>query len=49
LNYRNVAPVAAIEGMRELNVGHAIISRAIFVGIRQATAEMKRTMEIIGG
>ncbi|MGD0387696.1 MAG: pyridoxine 5'-phosphate synthase [Tepidisphaeraceae bacterium] len=48
LNYRNVGPVAAIEGMRELNIGHAIISRAIFVGVRQATAEMKRAMEIAG-
>ena len=49
LNYRNVGPVAAIEGIRELNIGHAIISRAIFVGIRQATAEMKRAMENTGG
>jgi pyridoxine 5-phosphate synthase len=45
LNYRNVGPVAAIEAMRELNIGHALVSRALFVGIRQATAEMKRAME----
>ena len=41
LNYRNVAPIAAITGMRELNIGHAIVSRAVFVGLRQAVREMK--------
>jgi pyridoxine 5-phosphate synthase len=40
LNYHNVLPVAAIPGMRELNIGHAIISRAIFDGLRAAVAEM---------
>ena len=44
LNYRNVQPVAAIEGMRELNIGHAIVSRAMFVGLREAVREMKRLM-----
>src|SRR4051812_13294231 len=44
LNYRNVAPIAAIEGMRELNIGHAIVSRAIFTGLREAVREMKRVM-----
>jgi pyridoxine 5-phosphate synthase len=44
LNYVNVQPVAALEGVRELHIGHAIISRAIFVGIREAVAEMKRLM-----
>ena len=44
LNYRNVAAVAAIPMMRELNIGHAIVSRAIFVGLRQAVAEMKTVM-----
>jgi len=44
LNYRNVAPVAALPMMRELNIGHAIVSRAIFVGLRQAVAEMKTVM-----
>jgi pyridoxine 5-phosphate synthase len=42
LNYRNVRPVAAIEGMRELNIGHSIIARAIMVGFEQAVREMKR-------
>ncbi|HEX4794652.1 MAG TPA: pyridoxine 5'-phosphate synthase [Humisphaera sp.] len=44
LNYRNVGPVAALPMMRELNIGHAIVSRAIFVGLRQAVAEMKSVM-----
>jgi pyridoxine 5-phosphate synthase len=47
LNYRNVQPVAAIEGMAELNIGHAIISRAVFVGLRQAVGEMKRCIEMV--
>jgi pyridoxine 5-phosphate synthase len=41
LNYRNVQPIAAIAGMAELNIGHAIVSRAIFVGLRSAVREMK--------
>jgi pyridoxine 5-phosphate synthase len=44
LNYVNVQPVAALPGVRELHIGHAIISRAVFVGIREAVAEMKRLM-----
>jgi pyridoxine 5-phosphate synthase len=44
LNYANVKPVAAIPGIRELHIGHAIISRAVFVGLREAVAEMKRLM-----
>lgn len=45
LNYRNVAPVAGIADMVELNIGHAIVSRAIFVGLREAVREMKRVMD----
>jgi pyridoxine 5-phosphate synthase len=41
LNYQNVRPVATIEGMRELNIGHAIVSRAVFVGFERAVREMK--------
>ncbi len=48
LNYRNVIAVAALPGMRELNIGHAIISRAVFTGLRQAVAEMKRLVEKYG-
>jgi pyridoxine 5-phosphate synthase len=41
LNYRNVAAVAQIDGMHELNIGHSIVSRAIFVGLTAAVREMK--------
>lgn len=41
LNYHNVLPVARIPDMHELNIGHAIISRAIFVGLTAAVREMK--------
>lgn len=40
LNYRNVKPVAAINGMEELNIGHSIISHAVFVGLERAVKEM---------
>lgn len=41
LTYRNVAPIAAIPGLRELNIGHSIVSRAVLVGMTQAVREMK--------
>jgi pyridoxine 5-phosphate synthase len=44
LNYFNVQPVAALPEIRELHIGHAIVSRAVFVGLREAVAEMKRLM-----
>jgi pyridoxine 5-phosphate synthase len=44
LNYYNVAPVARLTGVRELHIGHAIVSRALFVGMREAVREMKRLM-----
>ena len=44
LNYFNVQPVAALPGVRELHIGHAIVSRAIYVGMREAVREMKRLM-----
>jgi len=44
LNYFNVKPVAALPGVRELHVGHAIVSRALFIGMRDAVREMKRLM-----
>jgi len=44
LNYYNVAPVARLAGVRELHIGHAIVSRALFVGMREAVREMKRLM-----
>ncbi len=44
LNYFNVQPVARLPGIRELHIGHAIVSRAVFVGLRAAVSEMKRLM-----
>jgi len=41
LNYENVGPIAAIAQIGELNIGHAIVARAVFVGIAQAVREMK--------
>lgn len=45
LDYYNVAPVARIEGMDCLNIGFAIISRGMFVGLKTAVAEMKRLIQ----
>ena len=45
LTYRNVRPVAQITGMCELNIGHSIISRSIFVGLTEAVREMKSLIE----
>jgi pyridoxine 5-phosphate synthase len=45
LNYRNTPPVARIKGMRELNIGHAIVARSMFVGLRAAVREMKELLE----
>jgi pyridoxine 5-phosphate synthase len=42
LNYFNVEPVARLPGVRELHIGHSIVSRSIFVGMREAVREMKR-------
>ncbi len=44
LNYRNVKPVAAILDIEELNIGHAIIARAVFVGLDGAVREMRDLM-----
>ena len=41
LNYFNVQPVAALPGVRELHIGHAIVSRSVFVGMREAVRQMK--------
>lgn len=49
LNYFNVQPVAAIAGVRELHIGHAIVSRAVFVGLREAVRELKRLMREAAG
>lgn len=44
LTYHNVYHIASIPGMHELNIGHAIVAQALFVGWHQAVAEMKRLM-----
>lgn len=44
LNYDNVGAIAAIPNLRELHIGHAIVSRAVFVGLRTAVREMKAAM-----
>lgn len=45
LNYQNVAAVAGIPEIAELNIGHAIIARALFTGMQSAVREMKRLMQ----
>jgi pyridoxine 5-phosphate synthase len=49
LNYVNVGPVAALAGVRELHIGHAIVSRAVFTGLREAVREMKALMTQAAG
>ncbi|MFV1993723.1 MAG: pyridoxine 5'-phosphate synthase [Acidiferrobacterales bacterium] len=44
LNYHNVQEIAAIPGISELNIGHAIIAQSIFTGLGHAVTEMKRLM-----
>lgn len=44
LNYHNIKPIAALQGIAELHIGHAIVSRAVFTGLREAVREMKRLM-----
>src|ERR1700730_3476355 len=45
LSYADVAPVAAIPEVRELNIGHFLVGEAIFVGLEQAIREMRRIMD----
>lgn len=49
LNYFNVQPVARLAGVRELHIGHAIVSRSVFIGLREAVREMKRLMREAAG
>ncbi len=44
LNYHNVVAIARLVGIEELHIGHAIVSRAVYVGMRRAVAEMKGLM-----
>lgn len=45
LDYNNVGQIAKIAGMEELNIGYSIIARSVFVGMREAVAEMKEAMQ----
>lgn len=49
LTYHNVAPIAALPGIHELNIGHAIVAHALFVGWQEAVAGMKRIMLAAAG
>jgi len=45
LHYHNVKPIARIPGMNELNIGHAIVARALFVGFKDAVREMRQLIQ----
>ena len=45
LNYLNVTPIAQLPNLCELHIGHAIVSRSVFTGLRVAVVEMKRLLE----
>lgn len=45
LTYRNIEPVAMLGGFGEFNIGHSIIARSVFVGLREAVREMKRLID----
>jgi len=49
LHYHNVQAIAALPGLAELNIGHAIVARALFCGFREAVTEMKRLMVTAAG
>lgn len=49
LNYHNVEEIARIDGLTELNIGHAIIAKSIFAGMEPAVREMKRLMRAASG
>jgi len=44
LNIDNVGPIAALPGMHELNIGHSLVARALFIGLEAAVREMKAVM-----
>jgi len=49
LHYHNVGPVAAMSGISELNIGHAVIAHAVFVGLADAVRDMRRLMDSAQG
>jgi len=49
LHYANVQPIAALTGIAELNIGHAIVARAVFSGLAAAVREMRDLMNAASG
>jgi len=49
LSYDNVKPIASLTAVRELNIGHAIIAQAVFIGMQAAVRDMKRLMTTARG
>ena len=49
LDYSNVAAVAAVDEIGELNIGHAIVARAVLVGMERAVKEMREAVERVRG
>lgn len=49
LNYHNVQPIAAMIGIAELHIGHSMVSRAVYTGLREAVREMKRLITEAAG
>lgn len=47
LHYHNTREIAAIDGIHELNIGHAIVARALMVGFKQAVAEMRQVIDSV--
>jgi len=47
LNYHNVRPVAEIDNMIELNIGHSIVSRAVMVGMKEAVTQMRQILDLV--
>jgi pyridoxine 5-phosphate synthase len=45
LDYHNITPIKSIPGLVEVSIGHALISRAMFIGIPQAVKEMKALLD----
>jgi len=48
LTVANVAPIAALPGLCELNIGHSIVARAVLVGMEAAVAEMRAAIDAGG-
>lgn len=46
LHYENVSPIANIDGMHELNIGHSIVAYALFMGLEKAVKKMKAAMRV---